>query len=47
MLVHLYFEVGIEEVYRIMQENLGDFNEFSKQISEFLKEYEKVNNVEK
>lgn len=47
MLVHLYFEVGVEEVYRIMQENLGDFNEFSRQICEFIKEYEKVNNVER
>lgn len=46
MLVHLYFEVGIEEIYRIMQEDIGDFNEFSRRISEFLKEYEKVNNVE-
>lgn len=27
--------------------DLGDFNEFSRQISEFIKEYEKTNNVEK
>ena len=38
-LVHIYLDVSIHEVYHIMQEDLGDFDEFSKQISEFIEEY--------
>lgn len=35
--VHLYYEIKDEEVYRILQENLNDFDLFIKTILNFLK----------
>jgi uncharacterized protein YutE (UPF0331/DUF86 family) len=46
-LVHLYWEVDNEKMYEIIQNDLGDFAEFTKQITDFTDEYEKTNNVEK
>lgn len=40
-LVHLYLDVDIGEVYRIIQENLDDFAEFVKQVKGFVSEYAK------
>jgi uncharacterized protein YutE (UPF0331/DUF86 family) len=33
ILVHMYAEVDVEMVYEILQNNLGDFDEFAKYIA--------------
>lgn len=38
ILVHMYAEVNVEKVHRFLQENLGDFDDFAKQIAEYLME---------
>ena len=37
LLVHMYAEVDVEIVYEILQNNLGDFDEFAKHIARYLK----------
>ena len=36
VLVHLYLEVDLQRVYRYLQENLGDFEDFARHVSEWL-----------
>jgi len=36
ILVHMYAEVDVEMVYEILQNNLGDFDEFAKYIARYL-----------
>jgi len=36
ILVHMYAEVDVELVYEILQNNLGDFDEFAKYIARYL-----------
>jgi len=36
-LVHLYWQVDDSRIYKILEENLGDFKKFLKLIAEFLK----------
>lgn len=40
-LIHFYSEVSMEELYEIIQNNLGDFEEFLKYIKELLENPEK------
>ncbi|MCS7201741.1 MAG: DUF86 domain-containing protein [Dictyoglomus sp.] len=40
-LIHFYSEVSLEELYNIIQNNLGDFEEFLKYIKELLENPEK------
>ncbi len=40
VLVHMYLEVDLQRVYRYLQENLEDFELFSRYISEWLKTHE-------
>ena len=35
-IVHVYWDIDLEEVYKILQEDLGDFEKFSKYISELV-----------
>lgn len=42
-LVHLYWEVDNEKIYEIIQNDLGDFAEFTRQITDFIDEYENEN----
>ncbi|HOJ93527.1 MAG TPA: DUF86 domain-containing protein [Dictyoglomaceae bacterium] len=42
-LVHFYSEVSIEEMYEIIQNNLGDLEEFLKYIKDLLENPEKFN----
>lgn len=37
-LVHLYWEIDVETIYAILQENLDDFIKFSEKIIDFLKD---------
>jgi len=46
ILVHLYGEVDVEKMYNILQNNLGDFDQFSKVIVEFIEKEEKNNKGE-
>lgn len=39
VLVHLYLEVDLKRVYRYLQENLGDFENFARYVSEWLDAY--------
>ena len=41
ILVHMYAEVDVEMVYEILQNNLGDFDEFAKYIARYLEKEEK------
>ena len=41
ILVHMYAEVDVEMVYEILQNNLGDFDEFAKYIARYFHEIEK------
>jgi len=41
ILVHMYAEVDVEMVYEILQNNLGDFDEFTKYIARYLEKGEK------
>ena len=43
-LVHLYWEIDIEAVYRFIQENLDDFKQFSDQVVEFINKTRVPNN---
>jgi len=36
VLVHLYLEVDLKRVYRYLQENLDDFEDFARYVSEWL-----------
>jgi uncharacterized protein YutE (UPF0331/DUF86 family) len=36
ILVHMYAEVDVEMLYEILQNNLGDFDEFAKHIARYL-----------
>jgi len=38
-LVHFYDEVSEAELYKIIQNNLGDIEEFVRQIAAFLEKY--------
>ena len=40
ILVHMYAEVDVEMVYEILQNNLGDFDEFAKYIARYLEKRE-------
>ncbi|MDP2767936.1 MAG: DUF86 domain-containing protein [Candidatus Methanoperedens sp.] len=40
ILVHMYAEVDVEMVYEILQNNLGDFDEFAKYIAGYLEKEE-------
>ncbi|MDP3106081.1 MAG: DUF86 domain-containing protein [Candidatus Methanoperedens sp.] len=40
ILVHMYAEVDVEMVYEILQNNLGDFDEFAKYIAGYLEKGE-------
>ena len=40
ILVHMYAEVDVEMVYEILQNNLGDFDEFAKHIARYLENKE-------
>ena len=40
ILVHMYAEVDVEMVYEILQNNLGDFDEFAKYIARYLENKE-------
>lgn len=40
ILVHMYAEVDVEMVYEILQNNLGDFDEFAKYIARYLEKEE-------
>jgi len=40
ILVHMYAEVDVEKVHKFLQENLEDFNDFTKQIAKHLMEKE-------
>ena len=39
VLVHLYWEIDREEIYKMLQENLEDFKLFQKCVVEFLKKH--------
>ncbi len=39
-LVHVYLDIDVGEIYRIIQENLDDFAGFVRQVKEFISEYE-------
>jgi uncharacterized protein YutE (UPF0331/DUF86 family) len=41
-LVHFYDEVSEAELYRITQNNLGDIEEFARQITAFLRRYQET-----
>jgi len=41
ILVHMYAEVDVNTVYEILQNNLGDFDEFAKYIAIYLEKEEK------
>jgi len=41
ILVHMYAEIDVEMVYEILQNNLGDFDEFARYIARYL-EKEKI-----
>jgi uncharacterized protein YutE (UPF0331/DUF86 family) len=36
ILVHMYAEIDVEMVYEILQNNLGDFDEFARHIARYL-----------
>lgn len=37
LLVHLYWKVDDAEIYRVIQENLGDFEQYLAAVGEYLK----------
>jgi uncharacterized protein YutE (UPF0331/DUF86 family) len=41
ILVHMYAEIDVEMVYEILQNNLGDFDEFARHIARYIEEEEK------
>ena len=40
-LVHMYWEIDREDLYRILQEDIGDFKEFRNRVVDYLNEIEK------
>lgn len=42
-LVHFYYKVEPKEMYKILTEDLGDFEEFSRQIAKFVEDQKKEN----
>jgi len=42
ILVHMYAEVDVETVYKVLQNNLGDFDEFAKYIARYLEKEEEL-----
>ena len=40
-LVHIYWEIDREDLYRILQEDVGDFKEFQNRVVDYLNEIEK------
>jgi uncharacterized protein YutE (UPF0331/DUF86 family) len=40
ILVHMYAEVDVETVYKVLQNNLRDFDEFAKYIARYLEKVE-------
>ena len=41
-LVHYYKEISNEEIYEILQNDLGDLEKFLKEIEKFLKKYRQI-----
>jgi uncharacterized protein YutE (UPF0331/DUF86 family) len=41
-LVHYYTEISNEELYEILQNDLGDLEKFLKEIEKFLKKYRQI-----
>ena len=41
-LVHYYKEISNEELYEILQNDLGDLEKFLKEIEKFLKKYRQI-----
>lgn len=42
-MVHLYYEIGSEEIYEIVKNHLSDIEKFVYEISEFIEIYKNVN----